>query len=183
MTALVLLANSASQRRSYINGSPSNTVTNTTTETAFDQVFTLPSQSQQTVTQNTAIRLQAWGIMSSGLLNLGFTFRLRWGGISGTIIATTGSINVASSLSDNGWFADAVIMIRSTGASGTAEAQSFLAMQSGALGSLSSYMSNTTTFAIDTTVPNDLQFTGQWGVSVGANSIQMRALLASIDFP
>lgn len=177
MTALVKVTSVAIPPRTYINSVASNTVTSTTTETAFDQVFTLPSQAIDDVKVNTLIRLSAAGTMSTGILNLGFTFRMRFGGISGTVLASTGGVSVAASLSDGGWIFKSDIYVRSVGFSGTGECQSNGSFQGGALTSLPVFMPNTGTFPIDTSVSNDIVLTAQWGTSTANNAITMRSIV------
>lgn len=182
MGALVSVTNPAVPRRTYANTAPSNTVTNTTSETAFDQYFTMPSQFEG-LTPNSLVRFYASGIMSTGLLNLGFTFRIRWGGAGGTIVATTGGISLTASLSDGGWYCRSEFMIRTPAAAGAAECQTLAAFQAGALTAVPIFMPSTGTFAIDTTTQNDIVLTVQWNTATANNSIQVRSMVAEIDTP
>jgi hypothetical protein len=159
---------------------PSNVITNSTAETAFDPTYTLPSQSDFTLTPHTTIRLRAWGIVSTGALNLGFTLRMRWNSLSGTIIASSGGITVAGLLSDGGWWMESIVILRS---SVLAEAQSTAVFQGGALVATNVPMPSTGTFAIDTNGANDLLISAQWTTATASNSIQMRALAVDVDYP
>ena len=181
MAALVPITRVGTPRQSFINPSASNVITGTT-ETAFDQIYTLPSQFSGYLPPNTTIRLRATGVITTGLASLGFTFRIRWGGVSGTVIATSGSINIVAGLSDGGWEVDSVIILRYPAAAGTAECDTRGRFQSGALTTMSMYSPATGTFAIDTTTTTDIVLTAQWGLAVGG-SIQLRTYIVDIDFP
>jgi hypothetical protein len=123
VTALKLLTNVGTPRRSYVNFAPSNAITNTSTETAFDPTYTVPDQNSFSLPPHTTIRMRAWGVISTGVLNLGLTLRIRWGNISGTVIASSGGITVAGLLSDGGWWMESVIILRTPAVAGTAECQ------------------------------------------------------------
>lgn len=49
----------------------------------------------------------------------GIVYRLRWGGLAGTIIATTGIICPATLLAASGGWVDALVVVRTLGATGT----------------------------------------------------------------
>lgn len=184
MTNLVYLPNSAGIRRAYINGTASNTISNTTTETLFDQTFQLQAQNVQSVVPNSVIRLQAWGVISTGLAAVGSTFRVRWNGVSGTAIAQSTSLSVASGLSDSGWWADCIIRITQGGSPGSAECQCVASFQGSALTSTTVMpMPNTTGFATDFNQLNEINFSWQWGLALGTSSIQLRALFAEVIQP
>src|SRR5262245_27647115 len=103
MTALVSLPNAQAKRWCYCNDQVSSAITNITGEQAFDLAFAYPSQSQRAPNTPTLFRFKAMGIMSTGLLNLGMRLRIRVGGLSGAVIADTGAITAAASLSSSGW--------------------------------------------------------------------------------
>lgn len=183
MTALVSAGNTNGPRLCFVNSGPSSVITNTTTETVFDQVFTYPDQSHRYTLPTTVVRVEAFGVMSTGLLNLGLTLRLRWGGISGSVIATTGAVTLTSSLSNEGWFFKGVCMIDSTGGSGTLEAQGFGSFGSTLTGALSDHSSNTSTFTIDTINAQDIVLTAQWATATANNQIQIRTITVDVDGP
>lgn len=181
MGSLALLPNAYSPRFFYASSAPSSAITNTTTETAFDQFLTFPSAPQRYVQPITSLTISANGVISTGLLNLGLTLRVRWGGILGTVVCNTGSFNLSSSLSNAGWSADATFLITGVGASGSIEVQGFGSFSSGLLTVNAIQMANTSADTIDTTINNDVVFTAQWGTQTPNNSIQIRTMLAEIN--
>lgn len=167
----------------YASNSVSNTVTNNTAETVLNQFYTLPSQSQQNVAAKTLIRLRASGIISTALLNFALTLRLRWGGLTGTVVGTTGSLSVGGSLSSAGWNMEADFVILATGTPGSLDAQSRIFISDGLLGINSGQMANTSPFSIDTSVSSDLVLTAQWGTASASNQFQQLRMVAEIDVP
>jgi len=183
VTALISLSNSSNLPLRYVNSSPSTAITNTATETVFDQIFTYPSQPNRYTLAPTLIRMKAWGIVSTGLLNLGLTIQSRWGGISGTVLASSGAITLASSLSQQAWNADLTCVIQSTGSSGTMESQGFLSVTAGLLSVSAASMSNISTISMSTIASNDVVLTAQWTTAAAANSIQARLIHVLVDGP
>jgi len=184
MTALVTAGNTAGALRMvYVNSGPSTAVVNTAAETVFDQYFTYPLQSQRATLPTTLIRLRTFGIFSTGLLNLGLTLRLRWGGVAGTLLCSSGSLSLQASASNIGWSAEAQILMQAVGPIGVIEGQGYAAFAAGALAIAALPMANAGTFTVDTTVASDLVLTAQWGTAAAANSIQLRTCVVEVDGP
>lgn len=177
--SLIHFSNTAGFQNRYVNDSDSNTVTNSTSETVLDEFYTLPSENVSTMITGLTIRMTALGTISTGLLNLGFRFRLRLNGLGGTILCDTGGLTILSSLSNGGWLAQSIVTIKDTGASGTVQAQNYATMQSGALLA----MPTTTPVAIDTTISNDLTYTAQWTTASASNVFVMRSLFIEAMIP
>lgn len=183
MASLVPMQNTLNPPMRYVNSAPSSAITNTTTETAFDQIFTFPSMPNRYVQPTTLIRMKAWGVVSTSLLNLGLTLRVRWGGVSGVLLASTGLITLASSLSQQAWNAEMTCAIQSIGASGSMEAQGFLNVTAGLLSISAASMSNVSPVSISTVSSNDIVMTAQWSVSDPSDSIQARIIHVLVDGP
>lgn len=183
MVDLVSAMNLGSAGIRAINSGPSNTVTNTTTETIFNQVWKFPDQTQRITTAPTMVRISASGIISTALIAPSFTLRVRWGGISGTVVCSTGAFSLTSSLSDAGWIMDATMLITATGSSGSAETQGYCSFQSGLLTLLTNYMVNTTPITLNTQVASDVVVTAQWSSASSSNSIKMNTLVCELDGP
>lgn len=183
MSALIPVWNGSITPRCWANSANSNTVTNTTTETAFDQFLTVPAGTGGYT--NAVMRLSAMGIMSTALLNLGFTFRIRWGGtgITGTVIGASSGLSLASSISDGGWSADVVIRVINTDTAGTMELQGQATFQGGALTNIPLYIPNTGTFAVDNSIDNNVYLTAQWTTASASNQIQIRSLIVDLNRP
>ena len=92
-------------------------VANTVTETIIFPNVTIPGNYMQ---DGRALRLRVQGqhsTLGSGTVTL--TFRLRWGGVSGTVMALTGAITQVISLTAAAWDLDILVQTRSNGSSGT----------------------------------------------------------------
>lgn len=92
-------------------------VANTTTETILFPNVTIPGNYLQ---DGRALRLRAVGkhsTLGSGTVTL--TFRVRWNGVSGTVICASGAITQVISLTNALWDLDVVLQTRSNGSSGT----------------------------------------------------------------
>lgn len=90
-------------------------VANTTTETILFPNVTLPANYMQ---DGRALRLQAYGRHSTtGTPTL--TFRLRWGGVAGTVLAASGAITAGSAVTAAMWRLEALLQTRANGSSGT----------------------------------------------------------------
>lgn len=107
--------------RQYWNESISWTTTdgtavaNTTTETILFPNFTMPANYMQ---DGRVVRMRAFGKLSTtGTPTI--TFAIRWGGVSGTLLATTEAITCASGAANTNWSLEAYIQTRSNGSSGS----------------------------------------------------------------
>lgn len=183
MTDMVTATNLQSPGLRAINTAATNIVTNTTTETAFDQVWKFPDQSQHLLTAPTHITIRARGLISTQLVAPAITLRFRWGGISGTVVASTGSLSITSSLSDAGFQLEASMLITSLGASGAMESQGYTSFQSGILTLLSNYMTNASPITFNTQTAADVIVTAQWGAASTSNKIQIFTLMAEVNGP
>jgi hypothetical protein len=87
----------------------------TTTETIVFPNITIPANFMQA---DRLLRLRAFGKLSTtGTPTI--TFAIRWGGVSGTVLATTEAITCASGAANTAWSIEAYIQTRSNGATGT----------------------------------------------------------------
>lgn len=181
MGTLAEISNVGIVRHCYVNEAVSNIVTNTTTETAFDQFWTLKSGFGYIL--NATARIYAQGTISTGLLNLGFTFRIRWGGTgtNGTVIGSSGGIALASSVSDGGWYCNAVITVRDANTAGGGEMQAQAGFQAGAVTNIPLAMPNTGNFAAQWDQENNVHMTAQWNTASSANKIQLRSMVVDWD--
>ena len=165
-------------------------IANTTTETILFPNVTIPANFMQ---DGRAIRLSAffiYGTTSTPTL----TFKLRWGGVSGGVIAATGA-NVMTSAVGGGasMTADgsihAIIQTRSNGSSGTLFTMGdviYYTSTLGTAGTVTQYGmpailvsgatgapgTAATTATADLTADTALSLTATWGTSNAANSIQ-----------
>lgn len=90
-------------------------VANTTTETILFPNVTIPANYMQ---DGRALRIYASGVHSTtGTPTL--TFALRWGGVSGTVLATSEAITCGSGVTNMNWDLAAIIQTRSNGSAGS----------------------------------------------------------------
>jgi len=177
--SMIHFSNAYGFQNRYASDADSAAITNSTAETAFDQLYTLPSENQSTMIEGLTIRLTAMGTFSTGLVNLGFRLRCRAGGLAGSVISDSGALTLIPSLSNAGWFLQTVATVTATGASGSIKAQTTGNLQSGAAISIP----GTGSVALDTTVPNDIVFTGQWTTASASNILIMRSLFVEVLIP
>lgn len=90
-------------------------IASTTTETIIFPDVTIPANFMQ---DGQCLELKAAGKLSTtGTPTI--TFAIRWGGVAGTLLATTEAITNASGAANVGWWLEAVIQTRANGATGT----------------------------------------------------------------
>lgn len=90
-------------------------VANTTTESPIFGNITIPANFLQ---DGRTLRLTAFGKLSTtGTPTI--TFAIRFGGVAGTLLATTEAITTASGAANTAWSIDAIIQVRTNGATGT----------------------------------------------------------------
>lgn len=91
-------------------------VANSTTETILFPNVTIPANYQQ---DGRCLRLFANGKWSTTTGTVSHVYKLRWGGVSGTVLATTGTVTLLVSIT-NGYFEIYLeVQTRSNGATGT----------------------------------------------------------------
>lgn len=87
----------------------------TTTETIIFPDLTIPANYMQ---DGRLLRMRAFGKLSTtGTPTM--TFAIRWGGVSGTLLATTEAITTASGAANTAWSLEAYIQTRTNGSSGS----------------------------------------------------------------
>lgn len=90
-------------------------VANTTTETILFPNITIPANFMQ---DGRALRITAYGRHSTTATPT-LTFRIRWGGVSGTVLCASGAITAGSGVTAAMWRLEAIIQVRSNGSTGT----------------------------------------------------------------
>lgn len=90
-------------------------VDDTTTEEIIFPNITIPANYMQ---DGRVLRIRAYGKLSTtGTPTI--TFAIRWGGVGGTLLATSEAITTASGSANVAWALEAYIQTRSNGATGT----------------------------------------------------------------
>lgn len=163
-------------------------IANSTTETILFPNITVPANYLQ---DGRCLRLTAYGAYGTTATPT-LIFSLRWGGVSGTVIAKSTTVTTTSAVGGGAsmtapWSFDAIIQCRSNGSSGTlmSNGQAILyTSTAGTAGTVTNYgmpmplcsgsTGGTTPVAVtvDLTADTALSLTATWGTANAANSIQ-----------
>lgn len=148
------------------------TVANTVTETSLvgtgTGTVTLPANF---LIIGRTIRVHAAGYYSDAAAPGTINFRVRLGGISGTVILNTTALTPAGTVSNQLWEMDAYFTCRTTGATGTIYAQGHVTLHDTTAASRVYEMVNTATSTIDTTAAQAVTPSLQWGTADAANTL------------
>jgi hypothetical protein len=168
-------------------------IANSTTETILVANVTIPANYMQ---DGRVLRLTAFGGYGTTATPT-LQFRLRWGGVSGTVFAATGAITTTSAVGGGAsmtaqWEMMALLQVRSNGSSGTLMANGRIithtntALTAGTVtnyGQVSPLVAGATggstpaVATLDFTADTALSFTAQWSAANSANSIQLHNYL------
>jgi len=155
-------------------------VANTTTETIIFPNVTIPANYMQ---DGRVLRVTAFGRHgTTGTPTL--TIALRWGGVAGTVIATTGALTCGSGVTAAPWQFEAIIQTRSNGASGTVFVQGSAMAWDDAVGSTGSATNapgiaaagsagaaTPAAVTVDLTADTALSLTADWSASSASNTL------------
>lgn len=147
-------------------------VANTTTETIIFPNITVPANYLQ---DGRVLRLKAFGKLSTtGTPTI--TFAIRFGGVSGTLLATTEAITNGSGVSNVNWSIEALIQVRSNGSSGTllvmgeAKVHTSSTAVSQNVFSVSGYDAPAAV-TVDLTADTALSITADWSAASASNTL------------
>lgn len=157
-------------------------VANSATETILVPSVTIPGNFLQ---DGRTLRLTAMGGYGTTATPT-LQFRLRWGGVSGTVLAASGAITTPSGAGGGAsmtacWTLKAILQVRSNGSSGTLMTNGEIILYTtGTAAGLdyplaSGSTGGTTPVAVtaDLTADTALSLTATWGTANSANSIQL----------
>jgi hypothetical protein len=105
------------------------------------------------------------------------TFRLRWGGLAGTLLAETEALAMGSGVVNVNWWVDALLVTRSNGASGSLLVQGRAFVHTAAatvlanIFGVSGHDAPADVGSLDLTAEADLAFTGQWSAAHASNTL------------
>lgn len=152
-----------------------NTVSNSTSETAFSSSYTIPAA---TMAVGKFIRIKLRGTYGSALLLPGnITGKIKFGS---TVIVSTGAIPLTLNLSDLGWFAEVEAFVTADGAGGAVEAQASVGFSTAASASLSFNPSNTAPISVDWSASKAITATVQFSSAQANNTITLRQMAVEI---
>lgn len=144
----------------------------TTTETIIFPNVTIPANY---MADGRVLRLRAFGKLSTtGTPTI--TFAIRWGGVSGTVLATSEAITCASGAANTAWSIEAFIQTRSNGSSGSLLVMGDVAVNltastqtSGVFGV--SGFDAPAAVTVDLTADTALSLTADWSASSASNTL------------
>ena len=155
-------------------------IANTTTETIIFPNVTIPANYLQ---DGRVLRLVAYGRHSTtGTPTL--TFRVRWGGVSGTVIAASGAITCGSAVTAAMWRVEVLIQVRSNGSTGTVFAVGEAEVAEDAANTVGSATNSTAVglmgsagvatpavVTVDLSADTALSLTATWGTASASNTL------------
>lgn len=158
----------------------STAITNTASETAFDQVIPIPAGRIQTA--GTVIKLRAKVRQTSGNASDTLQLKARLDTTAGVLLGQTPAVNVTDAGGDLGVL-DLVVTLRTVGASGTMVADGIGGISPGqavATGGNVQATGTAGTVAIDTTVAHNLVVTATWSAASASDSCVLEDFVATI---
>ncbi|SRR5579883_640381 len=145
-------------------------VANTTTEAIIFPNVTIPGNY---LADGRRLRVVASGKHSTTATPT-LIFRLRWGGVSGTVLALSPTFTTGSGVTNNMWYLELYLQVRSNGSSGTLEVNGF-AIVNGATVPVQAMCvagaSAPAAVTVDLTSDTALAITAQWGTASASNTL------------
>lgn len=149
-------------------------VANTTTETIIFPNVNIPGNYMQ---DGRTIRMTSAGKLSTTATPT-MTWAIRWGGVGGTLIATTEAITMGSGVTNVNWWLDAIIVTRTNGSTGTVLVMGFLAVHTAAGTVLTNVFGVSgfdapaaVTVDLTTAAGIDLALTADWSAASASNTL------------
>jgi len=152
----------------YSADAASSSVLNTTTETPFNKSVTIPANRLK---KGDVIRVRAQGIVSNQNATDTLTIQLKIGGTAGVQVATTGAVDPAT---NDIWYIEADLVIRTVGAGGTFVAAGLQAL--GTPGTVTAKPFLKASSSIDTTITQDLIVSATWSAASASDVVRLDVL-------
>lgn len=152
----------------YNSTAASTTITNTSTETVFDQNYTIPANTLQV---GDVIVLRGSGTVTGVTGTPTLTIKLK---IGSTVIENSGAITVTT---NDSFFVEAFLTVRSVGASGTFVASGIVNVGTPNSATTKSFNLGSTT--IDTTTGQLVSITATWSAASASNIVRQDILTVS----
>jgi predicted RecA/RadA family phage recombinase len=149
----------------YSADGASNSVLNTTTETAFNKSVTIPAGRLK---KGDVIRVRGQGIVTSQNAADTLTVQLKLGGTAGVQIATTGAVDPAT---NDLVYLEADLVVRTVGVGGTIVATGLQAL--GTPGTVTGKPFLKASTVVDTTITQDLVVTATWSAASASNVVRL----------
>lgn len=155
-------------------------IANSTTETIIFPNITVPANYLQ---DGRVLRLTAYGRHSTTTTPT-LTFRVRWGGVAGTVLAASGAITTGTTVTAAMWAVHVLLQVRSNGATGTVFATGEVFVGAAAASTVGSAtnasahgfmgsagVATPAAVTVDLTADAALSLTAQWGTASASNTL------------
>jgi hypothetical protein len=145
-------------------------VANTTTETVIFPNITIPANYLQ---DGRTLNIRAQGQHSTTATPT-LIFRLRWGGVAGTVIALSPTFTTGSGVTANLWEIDLLAQVRANGSSGTIAVIGCATVQGASVPSQLMCVGGAATPAattVDLTADTALSITATWSAASASNTL------------
>lgn len=152
----------------YSADGPSNSVTNTIVETAFNKSVTIPANRLK---KGDVIRVRGQGIVTNQNATDTLTVQLKVGGTAGVQIATTGAVDPAT---NDLFYIEAYVVVRTVGVGGTIVATGLQAL--GTPGTVTAKPFLKASTVVDTTITQDLVVSATWSAASASNIVRLDVL-------
>lgn len=151
-----------------MNTADSTTISNTATETNFSVTKTIAVKDWKV---GKAFRWEAWGKLSTDGATPGtLTIRSKFGS---TVLKSSGAITMIGGVTNVGWKASGIFVLRTAGSSGTVSTQLELALNNSASAAFTTIIPSNVTVTINTTISNTFQLSAEWSVADTDNAITL----------
>lgn len=155
-------------------------IANTVTETIIFSNVTIPANYMQ---DGRVLRITAYGRHSTtGTPTI--TFRMRWGGVAGTVLCASGAMVTGSAVTAAMWSMNVIIQVRTNGATGTIFAVGRASIGEDATSTVGSAtnagaedfmgsagVATPATATVDLTADTALSITATWGTASASNTL------------
>ena len=151
-----------------MNTADSTTISNTAAETNFSVTKTIAIKDWRV---GKAFRWEAWGKLSTDAVTPGtLTIRSKFGS---TVLKSSGAITMVGGVTNVGWKASGIFVLRTAGSSGTISTQLELALNNSASAAFTTIIPSNVTVTINTTIANTFQLSAEWSVADTDNAITL----------
>lgn len=152
-----------------------NTVANTSAETFFASSYSIPGNS---LALGTVVRLRLFGVYSTGVVAPSLILRVYFGS---NVMIASGTLTTVANIANDGWSAEGLFIVQTTGVSGSIEAQGLSEFSTASAAVLFVNMDNTAPIAVDTTIAEIVKASVQWGGTVSASdTITLREMTVEV---
>lgn len=147
-------------------------IANTTTETIIFPNVTIPANY---MADGRVLRLRAFGKLSTTATPT-ITFAIRWGGVAGTLLATTEAITTGSGVTTVNWDLEAYVQTRANGSSGSLFVMGVARVHTAAATTVANVFGVSgydapAAVSVDLTADTALSITADWSAASASNTL------------